>query len=108
MSVSIIIGFERVVSKYLPIRTQKSMRVYTTLLQSQEERIDFTFVKGKSGLSSVELTRTIKNLSDNDLVETFIEEEDTRKKYVCLTDRGKAFKLELLEVITHGSKSKSQ
>ena len=79
------------------------MKVYAALLQSQDEKIDYIFVKNLTGLSSVELTRAIKNLSDKELVDTFIGEEDTRKKYLCLTDKGKAFKLELIEEVANGS-----
>lgn len=103
MSVSLIIGLEKIVSKYLPDSASKPMKVFTVILQSKDEKIDYTFVKEVTGLSSVELTRAIKNLSDRELVETFIEENDTRKKYLCLTDKGKAFKLELMEEITNDS-----
>jgi len=108
MSVSLIIGLEKIVSKYLPDSASKPMKVYTTLLKHNEEHIDFSFVKKNTGLSSVELTRAIKNLSDKELVETFIDVADTRKKYFRLTDRGKAFKLEIIEEVKHDSKSKSQ
>tara|TARA_X000001382_G_scaffold93563_1_gene68108 strand:- start:493 stop:804 length:312 start_codon:yes stop_codon:yes gene_type:complete len=103
MSVSLLIGLEKIVSKYLPDSASKPMKVYAALLQSQDEKIDYIFVKNLTGLSSVELTRAIKNLSDKELVDTFIGEEDTRKKYLCLTDKGKAFKLELIEEVANGS-----
>ncbi len=109
MSVSKLIGLLEKVEQYLGQHTFRDAKVLAYLYQSEHRAVYFQSIIRDLELSAVGVTRSLKLLSDRDLITLTMDTEDTRKKSVSLTDKGNALKLHIIEIMedTHGSKSKS-
>ena len=79
------------------------MLVY--LYQSEHSVVYCQSIIRDLDLSAVGVTRSLKILSDREMITISMDTEDTRKKSVMLTDKGKALKLYIIETMgnTHGS-----
>ena len=110
MSVSKLIGLLEKVEQYLGQHSCRDVRVLVYLYQSEHSAIYYQSIIRDLELTAVGVTRSLKILSDRDMITISMDTEDTRKKSVSLTDKGNALKLHIIEILgdTHGSKSKSQ
>ena len=70
---------------------------YLIIAESEHENVPFSDINDEMKISPVQFARTIKKLTDADLVTIDIDPIDTRRKSCRLTTKGKAFKLELIE-----------
>jgi len=109
MSVSKLIGLIEKIEEYLGQHSLRDIKVLVYLYQSQHSVVYFQSIKKNLELSAVGVTRSLKVLSDREMITLSMDTEDTRKKSVSLTDKGNALKLHMIEILgdTHGSKSKS-
>jgi len=105
MSVSKLIGLLEKAEEYLGQHSVRDVKVLTYLYQSEHSVIYYQSIIRDLELSAVGVTRSLKLLSDRDMVTISMDTEDTRKKSVMLTDKGKALKLYIIETMgnTHGS-----
>ena len=110
MSVLKLIGLIDKVDEYIGHHSFRDVRVLAYLYQSEHSVVYFQSIIRDLELSAVGVTRSLKVLIDREMIALTMDTEDTRKKSVSLTDKGKALKLHIIEILgdTHGSKSKSQ
>jgi DNA-binding MarR family transcriptional regulator len=100
MSVSKVISVVLVAEKYLGEKhTFRDVKVMLYLLDKTDEKETFKNLRKNLRMSPVEVTRSLKHLQDNGLVELFMDEIDTRKKVITITDKAKALKLSIIELI---------
>ena len=109
MSVLKLIGLLEKVEQYLGQHSFRDAKVLVYLYQSEHSVVYYQSIIKDLDLSAVGVTRSLKILSDREMITISMDTEDTRKKSVMLTDKGKALKLYIIETMgnTHGSKSKS-
>ena len=109
MSVQKLIGLLEKVEQYLGQHSFRDAKVLVYLYQSEHSVVYYQSIIKDLDLSAVGVTRSLKILSDREMITISMDTEDTRKKSVMLTDKGKALKLYIIETMgnTHGSKSKS-
>ena len=69
------------------------------LIASNQKPISYTRLMKKKNLNAVKLSRALKKLIDDDLVTFEIDDHDTRRKIASLTQKGKAFTLELVKAM---------
>ena len=105
MSVSKLIGLLDKVDQYVGQHSFRDVKVLAYLYHSEHIVVYFQSIIRDLDLSAVAVTRSLKLLSDRDLITLTMDTEDTRKKSVSLTDKGKALKLHVIEIMgdTHGS-----
>jgi len=110
MSVQKLIGLLEKVEQYLGQHSFRDGKLLAYLYQSEHSVVYCQSIIRDLDLSAVSVTRSLKLLSDRDMITLSMDTEDTRKKSVSLTDKGNALKLHIIEILedTHGSKSKSQ
>jgi len=110
MSVQKLIGLLEKVEQYLGQHSFRDAKVLVYLYQSEHSVVYYQSIIKDLDLSAVGVTRSLKILSDREMITISMDTEDTRKKSVSLTDKGNALKLHIIEILedTHGSKSKSQ
>jgi DNA-binding MarR family transcriptional regulator len=110
MSVSKLIGLLEKVEEYLGHHLFRDIKVLAYLYQSEHSVVYYQSIIRDLDLTSVGVTRSLKLLSDRDMITISMDTEDTRKKSVSLTDKGNALKLHIIEILgnTNDSKSKSQ
>ena len=101
MSVSKLICLVNKVEQYLGHHSIKDAKIMFYLFDKNEITPCLTIIK-ELELSPVMVTRSLKFLIDSGVVTMCMDTIDTRKKSVALTDRGKAFKLEILELMEEG------
>lgn len=105
MSVSKLIGLLEKVEQYLGQHTFRDAKVLVYLYQSEHSVVYCQSIIRDLELSAVAVTRSLKLLSDRDMITISMDTADTRKKSVSLTDKGNALKLYVIEIMgdTHGS-----
>ena len=105
MSVSKLIGLLEKVEQYLGQHSFRDAKVLVYLYQSEHSVVYYQSIIRDLDLSAVSVTRSLKLLSDRDMITISMDTEDTRKKSVSLTDKGNALKLHIIEILgdTHGS-----
>ena len=105
MSVSKLIGLLDKVEQYLGQHSFRDVKVLVYLYQSEHSAIYYQSIIRDLNLSAVAVTRSLKLLSDRDLITLIMDTDDTRKKSISLTDKGNALKLHVIEIFgdTHGS-----
>lgn len=105
MSVSKLIGLLEKVEQYLGQHSFRDAKVLVYLYQSEHSVVCYQSIIKDLELSAVGVTRSLKILSDREMITISMDTEDTRKKSVSLTDKGKALKLYIIETMgnTHGS-----
>jgi len=110
MSVLKLIGLIEKVEEYIGHHSFRDIKVLVYLYQSEHSVVYYQSIIKDLELSAVGVTRSLKVLSDREMIALTMDTEDTRKKSVSLTDKGNALKLHIIEILgdTHGSKSKSQ
>ena len=110
MSVLKLIGLIEKIDEYIGHHSFRDIKVLVYLYQSEHSVVYYQSIIKDLELSAVGVTRSLKILSDREMITISMDTEDTRKKSVSLTDKGNALKLHIIEILgdTHGSKSKSQ
>ena len=110
MSVLKLIGLIEKIDEYIGHHSFRDIKVLVYLYQSEHNVVYYQSIIKDLELSAVGVTRSLKVLSDREMIALTMDTEDTRKKSVSLTDKGNALKLHIIEILgdTHGSKSKSQ
>jgi len=105
MSVSKLIGLLEKVEQYIGQHSFRDAKVLAYLYQSEHSVVYYQSIIRDLELSAVAVTRSLKLLSDRDMITISMDTEDTRKKSVSLTDKGKALKLYIIEIMgnTNGS-----
>jgi DNA-binding MarR family transcriptional regulator len=105
MSVQKLIGLLEKVEQYLGQHSFRDAKVLVYLYQSEHSVVYCQSIIRDLDLSAVGVTRSLKILSDREMITISMDTEDTRKKSVMLTDKGKALKLYIIETMgnTHGS-----
>lgn len=105
MSVLKLIGLLDKVDQYVGQHSFRDVKVLAYLYQSEWDVVHFQSIIRDLNLSAVAVTRSLKLLSDRDLITLCMDTDDTRKKSVSLTDKGNALKLHIIEIFgdTHGS-----
>jgi len=105
MSVSKLIGLLEKVEQYIGQHSFRDAKVLAYLYQSEHSVVYYQSIIRDLELSAVAVTRSLKLLSDRDMITISMDTEDTRKKSVMLTDKGKALKLHIIEILedTNGS-----
>lgn len=105
MSVQKLIGLLEKVEQYLGQHSFRDAKVLVYLYQSEHSVVYYQSIIKDLDLSAVGVTRSLKILSDREMITISMDTEDTRKKSVSLTDKGKALKLYIIETMgnTHGS-----
>jgi len=105
MSVSKLIGLLEKVEQYLGQHSFRDAKVLVYLYQSEHSVVYYQSIIKDLDLSAVGVTRSLKILSDRDMITLSMDTEDTRKKSVSLTDKGNALKLYIIETMgnTNGS-----
>ena len=105
MSVSKLIGLLEKAEKYIGQHSIRDVKVLTYLYASEHDIVYCQSIIRDLELSAVSVTRSLKLLSDRDMITLIMDTEDTRKKSVSLTDKGKALKLYIIEIMgnTNGS-----
>ncbi len=105
MSVLKLIGLIDKVDEYIGHHSVRDVRVLVYLYQSEHSGVCFQSIIRDLELSAVAVTRSLKVLSDRDMITLTMDINDTRKKSVSLTDKGNALKLHIIEILgdTHGS-----
>ncbi len=105
MSACKLIGLIEKVDEYLGHHSVRDVKVLAYLYQSEHSFVYFQSIIRDLDLSAVSVTRSLKLLSDRDIITLSMDTEDTRKKSVSLTDKGNALKLHIMEIMgnTNGS-----
>ena len=105
MSVSKLIGLINKVEEYIGQHSVRDVKVLVYLYQSEHSVVYYQSIIRDLDLTAVGVTRSLKLLSDRDMITISMDTEDTRKKSVSLTDRGNALKLYVIQTMgnTHGS-----
>ena len=105
MSVSKLIGLLEKTEEYLGQHSFRDAKVLAYLYQSEHSAIYYQSIIRDLDLSAVSVTRSLKLLSDRDMITISMDTEDTRKKSVSLTDKGNALKLYIIQIMgnTNGS-----
>ena len=105
MSVSKLIGLMEKVEQHLGQHSFRDVKVLVYLYQSEHSVVCCQSIIKDLELSAVSVTRSLKLLSDRDMITMLMDTEDTRKKSVSLTFKGNALKLHVIETMgnTHGS-----
>tara|TARA_R100001510_G_C7513530_1_gene112120 strand:- start:111 stop:452 length:342 start_codon:yes stop_codon:yes gene_type:complete len=86
----------KLIEKRLKIKNH-TVLVFLYLIEVDKTEVEFQLLIKDLEISPVNVTRAIQHLLGEDFVEFMIDPNDTRKKIVRLTDKGKAFKLDLIE-----------
>lgn len=110
MSVGKLIGCIKKVNECIGTHTIREGTVLIYLMSTEEKVVHYQTIIKDLDLSPVAITRCLKYLIDQGAVTMCMDNEDTRKKSVALTDKGKALKLDLIQILedTNERKSKSQ
>ena len=105
MSVSKLIGLLEKAEEYIGQHTFRDAKVLAYLYASEHDIVYCQSIIRDLNLSAVSVTRSLKLLSDRDMITLSMDTEDTRKKSVSLTDRGNALKLYVIQMMgnTNGS-----
>ena len=105
MSVSKLIGLLEKVEQYLGQHNFRDLKVLFYLYHSEWDVVYCQSIIRDLELSAVSVTRSLKLLSDRDMITISMDTEDTRKKSVMLTDKGKSLKLDIIQIMenTNGS-----
>jgi len=105
MSVQKLIGLLEKVEQYLGQHSFRDAKVLVYLYQSEHSVVYYQSIIKNLDLSAVGVTRSLKILSDREMITISMDTEDTRKKSVSLTDKGNALKLYIIETMgdTNGS-----
>ena len=105
MSVLKLIGLLDKIDQYVGQHSFRDVKVLAYLYQSEHSAIYYQSIIRDLNLSAVAVTRSLKLLSDRDLITLTMDTDDTRKKSISLTDKGNALKLYVIEIFgdTHGS-----
>ena len=105
MSVLKLIGLLDKIDQYVGQHSFRDVKVLAYLYQSEHSAIYYQSIIRDLNLSAVAVTRSLKLLSDRDLITLTMDTDDTRKKSISLTDKGNALKLHVIEIFgdTHGS-----
>ena len=105
MSVSKLIGLLEKVEQYIGQHTFRDAKVLAYLYASEHDIVYYQSIIRDLELSAVSVTRSLKLLSDRDMITISMDTEDTRKKSVSLTDKGNALKLYVIQTMgnTNGS-----
>ena len=74
------------------------------LIESDKKEIEFQELIKELEISPVSVTRSIQHLLGENFVEFLIDPNDTRRKIVRLTEKGKALKLDIIEALTQMNK----
>ena len=99
MSVLKLIGLIEKVDQYVGQHSFRDIKVLAYLYQSEWDVVHFQSIIRDLNLSAVAVTRSLKLLSDRDLITLCMDTEDTGKKSVALTERGNALNLHLIEIM---------
>ena len=100
MSVLKLITVIDTVETYLNNHSVKDIKVLAILYWNlNKNEASYNSLLEATQISPVSLTRSIKLLQDRGIIDLKIDEKDTRRKIVCLTEKGKALKLDLLEIM---------
>ena len=105
MSVLKLIGLLEKAEQYLGQHSFRDVKVLVYLYQSEHRVVYCQSIIRDLELSAVSVTRSLKLLSDRDMITLSMDTEDTRKKSVSLTDKGNALKLYIIQTMenTNGS-----
>lgn len=105
MSVLKLIGLLEKVEQSLGQHTFRDAKVLVYLYASEHDIVYYQSIIRDLELSAVSVTRSLKLLSDRDMITIAMDTEDTRKKSVSLTDKGNALKLHIIQTMgnTNGS-----
>ena len=105
MSVLKLIGLLEKAEEYIGQHSFRDVKVLAYLYASEHDIVYYQSIIRDLELSAVSVTRSLKLLSDRDMITIAMDTEDTRKKSVSLTDKGNALKLHIIELLgdTHGS-----
>lgn len=105
MSVSKLIGLLEKTEQYLGQHTLRDAKVLVYLYAAEHDIVYCQSIIRDLELSAVSVTRSLKLLSDRDMITIAMDTEDTRKKSVSLTDKGNVLKLHIIQTMgnTHGS-----
>ena len=71
--------------------------VFMYLIEFDKTEVEFQLLIKDLEISPVNVTRAIQHLLGEGFVDFMIDPNDTRKKIVRLTDKGKALKLDFME-----------
>jgi len=91
-----ILNLGKIIEKRLKIK-QSTVLVFMYLAESVKTEVEFQSLIKDLEISPVNVTRSIQHLLGEGFVDFMIDPNDTRKKIVRLTDKGKALKLDLIE-----------
>ena len=97
-SLSKLIRVNSVMTKYLCYSDTVTIQTFLTIA-SHSKPVSYSRIIKSIKISAVRLSRCLKRLIDDDLVTFEIDDHDTRRKIASLTQRGKAFTLELVEAM---------
>ena len=99
MSVTKLISLLNLAEKELGNHSVREVKVLAYLFQSKHNLVCYQSIIKNLNISAVSVTRSLKHLSDLDMVTLLINTDDTRSKSVALTDKGNEFKLKVIEII---------
>jgi len=105
MSVSKLIGLLEKAEEYIGQHSVRDVKVLAYLYASEHDIVYCQSIIRDLELSAVSVTRSLKLLSDREMITLSMDTEDTRKKSVSLTDKGNALKLHVIQIMgnTNGS-----
>ena len=101
MSVLKLIGLLEKVEQYLGQHSFKDAKVLAYLFQSEHSVIYYQSIIKDMNISAVSATRSLKLLSESDIITISMDNEDTRKKSVSLTDKGNELKAYVIEIFSN-------
>ena len=101
MSVLKLIGLIEKVEQYLGQHALRDAKVLAYLYQSEHHVVDYQSIIRDMNISAVSATRSLKLLSERDMITISMDNEDTRKKSVALTDRGNELKAYVIETFSN-------
>ena len=104
MSVSKLISVVHRVEAAIGNHNLRDVKVLLTLWFQANVPVSYQSLLKTLDLSPVGLTRSLKFLQDQQVVELGIDTVDTRRKLVDLTDKGKALKLDIIEIMEDTNK----
>ena len=101
MSVLKLIGLLEKVEQYLGQHTYRDAKVLAYIFQSEHSAVYYQSIIKDMNISAVSATRSLKLLSESDIITISMDNEDTRKKSVSLTDKGNELKAYVIEIFSN-------
>ena len=99
MYVSKLIGLLEKAEDYLGQHSFRDVKVLSYIFESKHSDVYYQSIIRDTNISAVSATRSLKLLSDRDMITISMDNEDTRKKSVSLTDKGHEFKKQVIKIM---------